>query len=172
MIARVVIALGVFAMTACTARDDNDNVTASINLSGDNLNGSAVAITGDSDTGKMSLNVPGLEAKINLPAGVINKSNFDIDGVKLYPGSSVTGVNVDANNDTGSVRIAFDAPATPAIVTAWFAKAFADQGMTVTASDTGLAGSDKDGSPFAIALAPKGDTATAGTIMMRDKDSR
>ena len=170
MIFRAFAVLGLLAATACTAQDDTDNVTASINLSGDSLNGSAVAITSDSDTGKMSLKVPGFEAKLDVPAAIMGKSNFDIDGVKLYPGTKVTGVNVNANDNTGSVRIGFDAPAAPAMVKAWFAKAFADNGMTVTQSDSGLVGTDKDGSPFAMAFSAKGSGATTGQITMRDTE--
>jgi hypothetical protein len=166
MVTKFAILLPALALVACSDADNRSS--ADINFSGDFSNGSEVAITADSDTGKVGVKLPGFEAKLNLPKAMLDKSNFELDGVKLYPGSKVTGVNVDAGSGSkqDSVRIAFSAPAKPGIVRDWFVKSFTDKSVSVTPSATGLSGTDKDGSPFTMTLADAGGAATAGTIVM------
>lgn len=150
---------------ACERSDGN--ITARIDLSDAN-NGSAVAITSNSADGKVSIKVPGLEAKVNLPRIALDNSSFDIDGVDLFPGSKVTAVDIRGRGDTdGTVNVSFTAPAEPAAVKDYFLTAFARRGITATATPSGLAGEDKSGAPFVVTLTPAG-AATTGMIRLRE----
>ena len=166
MATKFAILLPALALVACSDADNRSS--ADINFTGDFSNSSDVAITADSDTGKVGVKLPGFEAKLNLPGGMLDKSNFELDGVKLFPGSKVTGVNVDAGTGSkeDSVKIAFSAPAKPGVVRAWFVKAFTDKSVRITPNATGLSGTDKDGSPFIMTLADSAGATTTGTIVM------
>src|SRR3546814_11570645 len=75
-------------------------------------------------------------------------SDFDIDGVKLYPGSQVTKVDVDANDKNGAdkatVKLGFTSPVAPTKAADWMAGEFAKKGDKVTRSGDTLAGKDKE----------------------------
>ena len=72
------------------------------------------------------------------------EGDFDIDGVKLYPGSKVTSVNVDASDrngaDKATVQLGFTSPATPAKAADWMAGEFAKKGTKVARTGDVLAG--------------------------------
>jgi len=91
-----VIALS--ALSACGSRDkDAEGTSVSINAKEKDGN---VAINADGKTGKVSVNLPGFNADLKLPKMMLDHSNFDLDGVKLYPESKVRSVVVNAD-DTG-----------------------------------------------------------------------
>ena len=69
------------------------------------------------ESGHIAFNLPIAEGKLKVPASIMHDGNFDIDGVKLMPGSSVTGFNVDPANDSATVDMSFTAPASPDEVT-------------------------------------------------------
>src|SRR5689334_18713953 len=108
-----------------------------------------VAIQANTD-GEVNFNVPFVQGKIKLPEGAMHRSNFDIDGVKLMPGSSVTGVNVFAGDRGSTVHMTFKAPAAPDAVRAYFIDEFKKQGVEAAASGDGVTGKSKDGTPFTI----------------------
>ncbi len=84
--------VAVCALSACGSRDDGkDGTNISINAKDEN---GVVAINADGKTGKVDVNLPGFSANLNLPKVMLDHSNFDLDGVKLYPGSNVRGVAV------------------------------------------------------------------------------
>jgi hypothetical protein len=153
----LLIALPALMLVGC---DETANIQA-----GDNV----VSISADGDNSQVSIDTPLFKTKVKLPGEMITNSSFDLDGVKLYPGSNVTGVNVNAGEGQKSaVTIRFDSPASTATVRDYFVKAFADKKMTVTQTATGLSGSDKDSSPFSITLTEEGAAKTAGTIVMQN----
>jgi hypothetical protein len=127
-----------------------------------------VTIQANTD-GEVNFNVPFVQGKIKLPEGAMQNSNFDIDGVKLMPGSTVTGVSVFAGDKGSTVHMAFKAPAAPDAVRAYFAGEFAKQGVEATVSGDSVAGKSKDGTPFTIKVGP-GANGSEGTIDIQDKD--
>lgn len=159
-----VIALS--ALSACGSRDkDAEGTSVSINArdkDGD------VAINADGKTGKVSVNLPGFNADLKLPKMMLDHSNFDLDGVKLYPGSKVRSVVVNADDtggkDDAKVRVAFESPAGVAKVKDWFKSGFDDEGTKFTETPTGFAGTTGDGNAFVVTLAPVSAAATSGTI--------
>jgi hypothetical protein len=99
---------------------------------------------------------------------MLDHSNFDLDGVKLYPDSKVRSVMVDADEtggqDKAKVRILFDSPADPGKVKAWFKTGFVDEEIKYVETPTGFTGTTGDGDAFSLTLAPNGSAATSGTI--------
>lgn len=122
----------------------------------------------------VSIRLPGFDASFNLPDGVMAGSEFDIEGVGLYPGARLTTFDLDADRDRRGdgavVRIGFDAPAAPDIVGQWFASEFARNKVAVTQSGTVLTGTTGDGDRFRIELSPGGG-GTTGQIAIIDGKS-
>ncbi|MGJ3647403.1 hypothetical protein ACLB0R_02875 [Sphingomonas sp. GlSt437] len=129
--------------TSISIRSDNDNVTADV----------------DGNSGKLALNVPGFQGSISLPKVHLGGNNFDIDGVHLYPGSSIKTMNVDAHDDDstgkdadGTVHIVFDSPADTATVRDWFREKMKGASFKVNDDGSGLSGTTKDGKAFKLEL--------------------
>jgi len=147
-------------LAACGKKDDGTPGT-SITIAGKDDN---VAAATDKD-GVVSVNVPGVNIKVDLPKIDLTAGNFDIDGVKLYPGSRISSVDVKSGEgEKGGVAIAFDAPGDRAAVRDYFVKAFEDKGMQARIDGEAIAGIDEDGDPFRIALAQNGAGKTQGHI--------
>jgi hypothetical protein len=159
-------------LSACGSSEDDGKRGTDISINAKDPQGD-VAIKADGQTGKVSVNVPGFNASVSLPKVMLEDGDFDIDGVKLYPGSKVTSVNVNANSDGENkkavVTIAFTSPAEPEKVRAWFAKGFADSDVKAKATTTGFAGTTDDAGSFSMTLTPSG-AATTGVVEIIDDD--
>lgn len=128
-----------------------------------------VSINADG-SGQIAFDMPFAQGHIKVPAMMMHKGNIDIDGVKLMPGSSVTGFSVLAGNDKGAnVTMAFAAPASPDQVRSYYLDQFRKQGVEVALNGDSVTGKSKDGSPFTINVAP-GANGSKGQIQIRDKD--
>ena len=121
------------------------------------------------DSGHIAFNLPIAEGKLKVPASMMHGGNVDIDGVKLMPGSSVTGFNVDAANDNATVDMSFTAPASPDEVRSYYLDQFKKQGVEVALAGDAVAGKSKDGSPFTIQVSPAA-SGSQGKIVIHDKD--
>ena len=121
------------------------------------------------ESGHIAFNLPIAEGKLKVPASIMHDGNFDIDGVKLMPGSSVTGFNVDAANDSATVDMSFTAPASPDEVSSYYVDQFKKQGVEVALAGDAVAGKSKDGSPFSIQVSPA-TSGSQGKIVIHDKD--
>jgi hypothetical protein len=121
------------------------------------------------ESGHIAFNLPIAEGKLKVPAGMMHNSNFDIDGVKLMPGSSVTGFNLDSHNDVTTVDMSFSAPASPDEVRAYFIDQFKKQGVEAALAGDAISGKSKDGSPFVIRVSPAA-SGSQGKIEIQDKD--
>jgi len=131
-------------------------------------NDNDVAIQAD-ENGSVAFNLPILQGQVKLPAAMMHKGDFDIDGVKLMPGSSVTGFSVLAGDKGSTVDMAFIAPASPDDTRTYFLDHFKEKGVQAAASGDGISGTTRDGGQFVMHLAgdPKG---TKGRISVRSKD--
>lgn len=122
-----------------------------------------VQMTADAN-GKVAFNLPFASGEIKLPTGIMSNANFDIDGVKMMPGATLTGFNLDAGNDQpGKVNFTFTAPASPDEVRAYFVDQFKAQGIDAALAANALQGKTKDGATFLMRFAPQG-AGTSGTI--------
>ncbi len=169
----VLILSPLLVLSACHGRDETKEPGTSVSINAKSDDGDDVQIKADGETGKVAVKIPGFEGKMTLPKMMLDHSNFDIDGVKLYPGSKVTNVNVNANDsgdhDSAKVNVTFTSPADPAKVAAYFRQAFADEDIKVAGNDASLAGTTSDGNPFTIALTPGVAGQTAGTVAIDAK---
>ncbi|KTE11375.1 hypothetical protein [Sphingopyxis sp. H115] len=142
----------------------------SINAEGD---GGGVQIKAGKDGGKIKIGGEGGGIDINVPdfVDLDIESDFDIDEVKLYPGSKVTKVDVNATDkdgaDKATVKLSFTSPAAPAKAADWMAGEFAKKGVAVTRSGNRLAGKDKDGDDFRIDFVPDGATAKGEVVITK-----
>jgi hypothetical protein len=99
----------------------------------------------------------------------MHNGNFDIDGVKLMPGSSVTGFNMDAHDQGATINMSFTAPASPDQVRSYFVEQFKKQGAEAALAGDAVTGKSKDGSPFTIQVGPAG-SGSQGKINIESKD--
>jgi hypothetical protein len=114
------------------------------------------------ESGNVSLNLPGLSAKIRMPTEMMTGGKFDIDGVSLFPGSKMTNMKIGSADEDFSMT--FDAPAEPGKISSWFQERFAEKSIAVTKTTNGLTGETTDGNRFTITLAPAAAGHSAGTI--------
>ena len=127
-----------------------------------------VSIQAD-ENGNIAFNLPIAQGQVKVPSGFMHNGNVDIDGVKLMPGSSVTGFNVDAHDHGATVNLSFTAPASPEEVRSYFLDQFKKQGLEVALAGDAVAGKSKDGSPFTIQVS-QAASGSQGKIVIQSKD--
>lgn len=148
-----------------------DDTGTSISIKGNDSEGKPAVASVDGKSGQVKIDVPGFEANIKLPKVQLDADNFDIGGVKLYPGSNVTSMNIDAaeKGKVGdAVTIAFDSPADAATVKAWFLEKMKAESFTVAEAATGLSGKTDDGDAFTLTLTPGATGHSNGTINIKN----
>jgi len=165
MIRRSLLAVPLVLLAACGNGKDGTAIT----LNADGADGNVIASIGAN--GQLALNAPGISGNIKLPAIKLNADNFDMNGVHLYPGSTISGMNIDGHDrpgqdDDGQVKVSFESPATPATVRDWFAGKLGSAGFKVAPSGSGLAGTTEEGKPFRLDLSPDGSDKARGTILI------
>jgi hypothetical protein len=127
-----------------------------------------VSIKAD-ENGQVSFNVPFASGQVKLPEGTMSNGDFDIDGVKMIPGGTITGFNLDAGDKSANVNFAFKAPASPENVRAYFVDQFKQKGVEAAVAGTTVSGKTKDGDPFVISVEPAAQ-GSQGKISIQDKD--
>lgn len=146
------------ALSAC----DGPGTNISIDARGDD---NAMITT---DNGQIEIKSAGFEGSFKLPKFTINAENFDFNGVKLYPGSTVTNFHISdegkSDPDKGMVKVDFESPESVATVGQWFRDAMVKQGFKVEADGTGLKGTTDEGDPFTLRLEADGDKKTRGSL--------
>lgn len=155
------------ALAACgDGTGDGNGASISVNSGEGNA-----SIKADKD-GRVAVKVPGFEGSIKLPKFDLKAENFDVDGLKLYPGSTIANLNVDANRDAGgedTVRVQFEAPAAAGQVRSWFEEQMQTAGFTVAAKDGQFSGKTGEGSDFTLKVDPAGDSKSHGTLTVLGK---
>lgn len=151
-----------FALAAC---DGGSGTSISINSKGEDGNSS---ISTDAN-GQMEIRAPGFTGSIRLPKIHIDAEDFEVNGVKLYPGSTIDDFRADAqdrggDDDKGRVLIAFRSPAKPVTVRDWFRDNMTKQGFKVETRGNGLTGTTDDGQPFTVQLDADGDGKAKGQM--------
>lgn len=159
-------ALPLAALIGLSACGDGKGTSISINSSDADGN-----ITFGTDAnGQVAIDTPVFKGKFTLPKLKLDATSFDMNGVHLYPGSTISGMNVDAHDDPrktdddGRVRVTFASPATPATVRDWFKDKLNAAKFTVSADGAGLVGKTDQGKPFKLGLAADGADKSNGVI--------
>lgn len=171
---RSLLILPLMLLTACgqQGRDTKKETAPEVVINAKGDGGGKVHITSGKDGGKFSLNGGGVNINFDLPdfAKIDIDDDFDIDGVQLYPGSHVTSINIDANDQKNGedavVRFGFTAPAVPAKAADWMAAEFAKKDRKVTRTGDILRGTSKDGDDFTITFVPDGKTAKGEVLIL------
>ena len=134
------------------------------------LDGKDGAVRGSADggTGAVKLDLPGFKGEFKLPRIKLNADDFDLNGVHLYPGSTVETVDVRGADDKGHVRIGFASPASPVTVRDWFAGRLGKAGFTLRNEGIALVGTDDENKPFRMDLAADGTNRAKGVIVLGD----
>ncbi|UZK65603.1 hypothetical protein [Sphingomonas sp. M1-B02] len=160
--AQSLLALSLLPLAAC----GGPGTSISINASSDE--GDNAVISTDAN-GQMAIKADGFEGSFKLPAIKINAEDFDVNGVKLYPKSTIGAFNLDAQEkagepDEGKLRVTFASPAAAATVQAWFRDNMTRRGFKVETAGQGLKGTTDDGEPFVLTLSDDGDQKSKGTL--------
>ncbi len=151
--------IGLGMLSACNDADERK-------LNAQNDNGADLSMHIDGGNGGAWI-----DATIGLPGLKLGTPSVDIDGVKLYPGARVNGIDVSghAGDDEGGVVIHFDSDAAPDKIRDYYLAAFKEKGLKAAAEGQAMIGRDEDGKPFRIALTPQND-GTRGEIHVGQKD--
>lgn len=152
MRALLFVSIVALPLAACDISKSSDDKTVNINATED---------------GAVSFQIPGMKGNFKLPSSMMRHSNMEIDGVKIFPGSSVNSVRAEDN----VVTIGFTAPGSVADLKDYYGKQFAEKGVTATIQGDGFGGKTKDGDDFTLNFAATNAKSTAGTMVIRDKDS-
>ena len=151
------------ALAAC---DGKGGTSVSINATSDDGDNSTFAM--DNDT--VAIKGDGFEGNFKVPAIKMTAENFDMDGVKLYPNSTITSFNIDAKDhpgdgkDEGKVVAAFTSPAALATVKSWFRDKLTAKGFKFSEKGNGFAGTTEDGERFTLDLSADGGEKTSGKM--------
>ena len=163
MRALLILPFAMFALSACGASADDGTTGTDISVNMTSDEGGVVKASADGKTGEVVLDAPGFKANIAMPKINMGADNFNMNGVSLYPGSKVISMNIDnvmrvagtKGPDGATVRIAFDSPAKPEVVKAWFLdKLVKTAKYKLTATLNGMTGKDEKGNPFTLDLRP------------------
>lgn len=164
--------LPMMLLAACGSEEKRtaDRPEVTINA-GDDQGG--VVVKAGKDGGNIKIGGKGASIDIDIPdfVDLDVEGDFDIDGVKLYPGSKVTTVDVNATEKDGldntTVKLGFTAPAAPKVAADWMAAEFAKKSVQVTRTGDTLAGKDKDGDAFTIKSGPDGKNAKGEVLIVK-----
>jgi hypothetical protein len=151
MRALLLVTIAALPLAACDISKSSDDKNVNIQASED---------------GAVSFQIPGMKGNFKLPASMMRHSNMEIDGVKMYPGSSVNSVRAEDK----IVTIGFTSPATVQKLMDYYGKEFAKAGVRASIQGNGFGGKTKDGDDFTLSFAETNGN-TAGTMVIRDKDS-
>ena len=159
-------------LAACGSEEKKTGEGTQVSINAGDEHGGVQIKTGK-DGGNIKIGGDGAAIDIDIPdfVDLDIESDFDIDGVKLYPGSKITKMDIDASDkngaETATVKFGFTSPAAPTKAADWMAGEFAKKGVKVTRTGDTLAGKDKDGADFRINFAPDGANAKGEVVITK-----
>ena len=181
----IVPALGALALlAACEARIGTDKASEEASETQGSASASSgstgeASAQGEAKEGQLSIDAPGFEMKLNIPKALAGKAEIDSNSGILYPGSSLSGMHVEANDTGGSqqsgVELRFTSSDAPAKLAAWYrdpARAGEFTVGSVRQNGAGFAvqGTERgDGDPFDLTLNPRSGGGTDGVLRLRDR---
>ena len=136
------------SLAACKESQKDEETEVSINLNNDedgSSSGDSSSLSIDADGFKMDIEIPDIE----IDTGMDKDNN-------LYPGSKITGMDIDANSKNGDdnarVELRFTSPASPAKVSEWMAKKITEEGGKAVVNGNKIDGTTDDGNVFTVTL--------------------
>jgi hypothetical protein len=161
-------------LAACSlkvGKNQSDANMASVKVAEDGN----VAITANDGSTGVSVSVPGFDARVKVPGMHIGGEHMDIDGMKLYPGTKLDGINVTDQKGPGNgqVDMRFTSPGTPDKIAAYYAAAARNEDFSnINVSSQGgratLTARKKDGDDLTISMEPATGGSTTGRILIKD----
>ena len=168
-----ILLLPIVALAGCDEPADQPEKGADISIVAHDDNRKEVfTANAEGDTGRVRVSTPIFSADFKLPKLAIGAEDFDIGGVKLYPGSTVARIAVDANDnnrDDATVDVDFTSPAKADVVRDWFVAEFKRRDVAVEVGDDAIVGTTAEGNDFVIAVKDGGDGVTEGAIHIKEK---
>lgn len=150
-------------LTACGG--EGDGTAISINA---NSADGAIKATAGKD-GSIAIDAPGFKGSFNLPGIKLDAGNFDLDGVKLPPESSIVAMNLNSQGngrEGDGLTLRFRTPQEAVAVRTWFADRLKTAGYTLTATGDALKGTTGEGQPFSLTTRAAGPGASESTIVV------
>ena len=138
----------------------------------------AASAEGQSEEGTISIDAPGFDMRVNLPAAL--RAQLGADGDILYPGAKFAALHVKADDGSGaggSAELRFSTTDAPDKVAAWYRDPNQAKELTVASVEPDgngyrIAGTRKgDSDPFTVSLQPASG-GTDGVIVLRDRQGR
>lgn len=126
----------------------------------------AVDGEGEADGGRVSVEIPGVDAKLALP-GLNLARHVDLDGIQLAPGTHVKTIDVGDRAERGRVLLAFTNPGAASPLLDHYRRSAERAGYRVIASGPTALSAQKGGKRFAVTLVTGGGD-TRGTIALGD----
>jgi len=165
-------------LSACSKADDSDassddGFEMSIDLGDDSEEGSGKINIGgeDGEKSKFSIKTEGFSMDVDLPSVSLDSDDFDLNNVSLYPGTKVTGLNVNSEDgEGGKVTLNFVAPADVETITSWFESKMAAEDFIVSKDGNVLKGKTDEGDAFLLKLTEKSGDETKGALEFSETD--
>ncbi len=130
--------------------------------------------TGKGSKNSMALNLPGgFGIRLPFNEDMQDADDFEVDGVKPFPGARMNGLRVrafeeTANPNNGSqVEISFAAPAPPRSVVNWYEREFSKKGTLFERRGDRILGRTTEGKAFELTTRPSGSGST-GLFRVRE----
>ena len=174
---RVIAAAALLALLGgCEARIGEDEAEAN-GAAAANVSAASVSAEGKAEEGRLSVNAPGFDLKLDIPTGIGNNADFDSDSELVYPGAKLSGMHIEAAGKGGgndsAVEMRFASADAPAKVAAWYrdparAGDFALGSARQEGEGWAMSGTAKEsGDPFSLRLAPRAGGGTDGRLVLR-----
>ena len=134
---------------------------------------------GKAKEGQFSIDTPGFDIKIDIPAGVVSHADSDSD--VIYPGSKLSGMHIEGSksgvdgNGNAGIELRFTTADAAEKVAAWYrdparASGFAVSGIRREGAAMVITGTEKeDGEPFTLRLSPRSGGGTEGRLTLSDR---
>jgi len=165
MSARLALLLPIVLLAACERKGHEAAVEI---RSG---NGSTQISAEPGKESRLKIDTPGVKADIQVPFLSALTENMEIDGVRLYPGSKIAGVHVNADDskDEGKFDLRFSAPAGREKVNAWFQQQFDANDFKMTLQGNRFTGTNDEGHPVTLDMRDGPNGTTEGEIRIEGK---
>lgn len=159
-------------LAGCEARIGKDAAGPEAEASGRASSAEAKA-----EDGQLSVDTPGLQMKLDIPAALADRAEVDSDSGVLYPGATLRGMHVEGGRgkDDGMVELRFTSSDDVPKIAAWYRDPARAAKFTVAqASQSGgiftATGVDtEDGDRFDLSLSPRAGGGSEGRLRLRDK---
>lgn len=153
-----------------TRSKDGSDASASTSSS----SASASASSSDGESLSLSFNEEGINLNVDVPEKqwtTAKGSGGAGNGEGLYPGTQVTGVNVNSETvngkSSGQVRLNFTSPAAPDIVADYMVNTIRKKGGKATRKANTITATQTDGDNYTVTLEPAdGGKKTQGTMVI------